>query len=48
MKTKRWPDALSDWAMPQISARVAGDSEPVRVFDTARGGAGLFRARAAS
>jgi hypothetical protein len=35
MKTKRWPDALSDWALPPAGARSAGDSEPVRVFDTA-------------
>jgi len=26
---------LSDWALPPAGARSAGNSEPVRVFDTA-------------
>ena len=35
MQTERWPDDLSDWALPPAGARSAGNSEPVRVFDTA-------------
>jgi hypothetical protein len=35
MKTERWPDALSDWALPPAGARSAGDSGLVRVFETA-------------
>jgi len=30
MQDRRWPDRLSDWALPPV-----GDAGPVRVFDTA-------------
>jgi hypothetical protein len=30
-----WLDGLNDWALPPQSAQAAGDSDPVRVFDTA-------------
>jgi hypothetical protein len=30
-------EQLSDWAFPPQSAQAAGDSEPVRMVDTAEG-----------
>jgi hypothetical protein len=29
------PDTLSDWTLPPPTARASGDSEPIRVFDSA-------------
>ena len=30
-----WPDRLSGWTLPPPSARVVGEREPVRVFESA-------------
>jgi hypothetical protein len=33
---RRWPDALTGWTLPPPeAARRSGDTEPVRVFDSA-------------
>jgi hypothetical protein len=41
MKTERWPDAVSDWALPPASR-----GEPVRVFDTAEAALAFLAATA--
>src|SRR5204862_6493663 len=30
-----WPDRLSGWTLPPVSARAVGEVEPVRVFESA-------------
>ena len=41
MQDRRWPDRLSDWALPPV-----GDAGPVRVFDTAEAALAFLAATA--
>jgi hypothetical protein len=34
-KRPEWPDRLSGWTLPPLSARAAGKVEPVRAFKSA-------------
>ena len=35
LRNRNWPDRLSGWTLPPPSARVVGEVEPVRVFESA-------------